>query len=479
MRKQSDLRRALLSGAIGSGVGAASGAASEILSSGLDSRDIGRAAITGALIGGGSSALLRGGNRTAAILGGAGGITSAQADVRETLGQGRGDEVYLPQQMMDYGDEMWQDYYSQSPEYLQNKYASEAPPSGQKKKASMSLDDLAIMEKVSGHTLGRLTLDNGCVVVEDQGRYTTYDKTGAYTYGTFDTLEGAKTAAFFGSRYEHVGGGDIVRRRLFRGPEMLTNFADMSQEQRRGLLSGNRSARRAAEQAAQRSNYSSAPSRSAAAPAANMPPAQPAAPVRPAPPVQPVPPAPPAPPVQPPQAPPAQKATGGSALAQKQMYENQLLQQEQRHRQQMNEATRNASQRARSRAQQQTNDATRRAAEKARARMGAQHAKEVQALNQERAALQKSLGRYRMAGGLGLGALGLAGAAYLGNKLLGSSDEPQDTYSDYIAQAGSYVNQAMPYVNQAVGAAQQMGYLGGGAQGAYQQMPAYGPPQYR
>jgi len=460
MRKQSDLRRALLSGAIGSGVGAASGAASEILSSGLDSRDIGRAAITGALIGGGSSALLRGGNRTAAILGGAGGISSAQADVRETLGQGRGDEVYLPQQMMDYGDEMWQDYYSQSPEYLQNKYASEAPPSSQKKKASMSLNDLAIMEKVSGHTLGRLTLDNGCVVVEDQGRYTTYDKTGAYTYGTFDTLEGAKTAAMSFNQYSMAdsGTGRVARRGFFGlGPAEYTNINNMSGRERARMV-GSRSGNRIYKDFMGRQN--NAPTATSTRPAA---PAQPAAPVQ--------------QPVQPQQQAPARQQSRGPS----------------RRTQRQNTAVRDATAETRARlkdqytAQQQEALAKqeaaykrrmalaeRKAAEREAAAAGKLTAAETRATQAEARALRS--GRYLKGG---IAGLGLLGGGYLLNKFLGSSEEPQDSYSNYIAQAGNYVNQAMPYVNQAVGAAQQMGYLGGGAQGAYQQMPAYGPPQYR
>tara|TARA_Y100001970_G_C13886396_1_gene676451 strand:+ start:247 stop:732 length:486 start_codon:yes stop_codon:yes gene_type:complete len=114
---------------------------------------------------------------------------------------------------------------------------------------------------------------------------------------------------------------------------------------------------------------------------------------------------------------------------------------------------------------------------KAAEREAAAGTKLTQAESRAAAAEAKALRSSRYLKG-GVAGLGLLGGGYLLNKFLGSSEEPQNTYSDYISQAGSYVNQAMPYVNQAMGAAQQMGYLGGGNQGSYQQMPAYGPPRY-
>ena len=223
-KESSQLLRGTLSGLLGAGSGAASGCVSELVSGGSP-EDRAQAALSGALVGGTASGLLRGaGNRLSPLLGAAAGVASSVDSVRAKVpGFGRSPVSLQSAQ---------QGYYAQDPAAYgppYQKYAQE--------KVSMTLDDIAIMEKVSGINYSRLETDDR-TVVQCGSKYHVFSKEASVHEGTYDSLSEAKTAQFWSGNPSQSG--FAFQRGLFGGaatPIDLTD--DVYNKGVKGLGSGN------------------------------------------------------------------------------------------------------------------------------------------------------------------------------------------------------------------------------------------------
>lgn len=209
-KESSQLLRGTLSGLLGAGSGAASGYLSEVVSGGSP-EDRAQAALSGALVGGTASGLLRGaGNRLSPLLGAAAGVASSVDSVRAKVpGFGRSPVSLQSAQ---------QGYYSQDPAAYgppYQKYAQE--------KVSMTLDDIAIMEKVSGINYSRLETDDR-TVVQCGSKYHVFSKEASVHEGTYDSLSEAKTAQFWSGNPSQSG--FAFQRGLFGGAATPIDLTD-------------------------------------------------------------------------------------------------------------------------------------------------------------------------------------------------------------------------------------------------------------
>ena len=206
----------------GAGVGGLVGGGTTAMAGGDTSdilRGIGAGAITGGALGlgsGGLNTVLKSkyapSLKNTLAVSGVSGLAGLSEDYRRSvLGE---KPLHIPSEMIDPNDPYFQEYYMQMqmqrPELFKQSSA-QAPV----KKATTSLADIETMEKVSGQVFGKISTPEGGTIVESNGRYITYDKTGQYTYGTFDTLEGAKTAMF--NRYSYNPQTGNVSRSGFFG----------------------------------------------------------------------------------------------------------------------------------------------------------------------------------------------------------------------------------------------------------------------
>lgn len=176
--------------------GALTGAVSGGLSNYLAGGDMDHA-IRGAVVGAGMGAvpgvMLRN-NQVAryALAAGVPGLLAFQKDrpgISSLFSPGSSDlgsSLYTAERAFEEGSPEWQEYYAENPEAYSARYEKTA--------ASMTLDDIALMEEMSGESVGRTHTKVG-TIVDSNGRYTLYDKSGNYTYGSFDKLSEAVAAS--------------------------------------------------------------------------------------------------------------------------------------------------------------------------------------------------------------------------------------------------------------------------------------------
>tara|TARA_B100000214_G_scaffold323291_1_gene259655 strand:- start:15708 stop:17228 length:1521 start_codon:yes stop_codon:yes gene_type:complete len=196
------LRNIIGGSATGAGLGALSGGISNYMAEGDLDHAI-RGAVVGAGMGGLSGAYLGGVNRalSAGVSAATPALLAQQKDrpiLRELFSPDAGDlgsELYSEKNRFNEGSAEWQDYYAKNPDrYAANYGEPEQEKEAMIKKASMTLEDIAYMEKVSGQNVGRVATSVG-TIIDSGGNYTLYDNSGEYTYGTFNKLAEAEDYA--------------------------------------------------------------------------------------------------------------------------------------------------------------------------------------------------------------------------------------------------------------------------------------------
>lgn len=219
-----------LSSAVGStllrhGGGAMAGALGGGISNALYGGDMDhaiRGAVVGSVMGAVPGLALRNSN-LALRLGVAGAIPAALAAqkdrplLQKLFSPGHDDmlsNLYSAERAFQEGSPEWNAYYQNNPDAYSARY--------EKKAAAMSLDDIALMEEVSGQVVGRTRTKVG-TIVDSNGKYTLYDDTGKYTYGDFTKLsEAVEHSEKIAERYSYnynttTGAGEITRRGGFMG----------------------------------------------------------------------------------------------------------------------------------------------------------------------------------------------------------------------------------------------------------------------
>lgn len=93
-----------------------------------------------------------------------------------------------------------------------------------KKEASMTLNDIAAMEAMSGTNVGRTQTKVG-MIIDSNGVYTLYDDTGKYTYGDFTKLSEAQEHAEKVAKYYATEGGDVMKKRWFRPDKVMQSWS--------------------------------------------------------------------------------------------------------------------------------------------------------------------------------------------------------------------------------------------------------------
>ena len=181
-----------------------------------------RGAVVGSVLGSVPGLALRNSN-LALRLGVAGAIPAALASqkdrpiLQELFSPGHDDmlsNLYSAERAFQENSPEWNEYYQNNPDAYAARYEKQA--------ASMSLDDIAYMEEMSGQVVGRTRTKVG-TIVDSNGKYTLYDDTGKYTYGDFTKLSAAvehseKVAMWFSQgSYSHkydpkTGGGTVTRK---------------------------------------------------------------------------------------------------------------------------------------------------------------------------------------------------------------------------------------------------------------------------
>lgn len=181
-----------------------------------------RGAVVGSVMGAVPGLALRNSN-LALRLGVAGAIPAALAAqkdrpiLQKLFSPGHEDmlsNLYSADRAFQEGSPEWNAYYQNNPDAYKARYEKQA--------ASMSLEDIALMEEMSGQVVGRTRTKVG-TIVDSNGKYTLYDETGKYTYGDFTKLSEAvehseKVAERYGYNYNTTtGAGEITRRGGFMG----------------------------------------------------------------------------------------------------------------------------------------------------------------------------------------------------------------------------------------------------------------------
>jgi hypothetical protein len=173
-----------------------------------------RGAVVGGVLGSVPGLMLRNSNPLLR-LGLAGAIPAALAAqkdrpmLQELFSPGHDDmlsNLYSAERAFQENSPEWNEYYQNNPDAYAARYEKQA--------ASMSLDDIAYMEEMSGSVVGRTRTKVG-TIVDSNGKYTLYDDTGKYTYGDFTKLSSAiehseKVAAWWKDKYTTTS--DSIRR---------------------------------------------------------------------------------------------------------------------------------------------------------------------------------------------------------------------------------------------------------------------------
>jgi hypothetical protein len=127
--------------------------------------------------------------------------------------------LYSADNAFEEGSPAWEAYYAENPEAYAERYEKTA--------AAMTLDDIALMEEMSGQVVGRTRTKVG-TVVDSNGVYTLYDNTGDYTYGEFTKLS---EALYYAEKLAQFSLGDAYANNPGNIPQGQNYASDWSHKQ--------------------------------------------------------------------------------------------------------------------------------------------------------------------------------------------------------------------------------------------------------